>query len=88
MKRFFHQRLFLLLEALVIFAAPAFSQTASITGLISHPRGSNFTDTPAFNNPVRDIQAGNAGHITSAGAPRDIQFGLKLLFDSPEAASK
>ncbi len=40
----------------------------------------NFTNTPAFNNPVTNIQASNAGHITSAGAPRDIQLGLKLLF--------
>ncbi|HLJ13755.1 MAG TPA: hypothetical protein VKV15_04610 [Bryobacteraceae bacterium] len=40
----------------------------------------NFTNTPAFNNPVINIQASNAGHITSAGSPRDIQLGLKLLF--------
>src|SRR5579872_2151095 len=40
----------------------------------------NFTNTPAFNNPVTNIQASNAGHITSAGSPRDIQLGLKLLF--------
>ena len=40
----------------------------------------NFTNTPSFNGPVTNIQAANVGHITSAGAPRDIQLALKLLF--------
>jgi hypothetical protein len=40
----------------------------------------NFTNTASFNLPVTNIQASNAGHITSAGAPRDIQLALKLLF--------
>jgi hypothetical protein len=40
----------------------------------------NFTNTASFNGPVTNIQASNAGHITSAGAPRDIQLALKLLF--------
>jgi hypothetical protein len=40
----------------------------------------NFTNTASFNGPVTNIQAANAGHITSAGAPRDIQLALKLLF--------
>jgi hypothetical protein len=40
----------------------------------------NFTNTVSLNGPVTNIQAGNAGHITSAGAPRDIQLALKLLF--------
>jgi hypothetical protein len=40
----------------------------------------NFTNTASFNNPVTNIQAANVGHITSAGAPRDIQLALKLLF--------
>jgi hypothetical protein len=40
----------------------------------------NFTNTPAFGAPVSNIQAGNAGRITSAGEPRSIQLGLKLSF--------
>jgi hypothetical protein len=46
------------------------------------PRGEffNFTITALFNLPVTNIQASNAGHITSAGAPRDIKLALKLLF--------
>ena len=40
----------------------------------------NFTNTPAFGQPVTNIQAANAGHILAAGEPRDVQFGLKLLF--------
>jgi hypothetical protein len=40
----------------------------------------NFTNTASFNGPVTNIQAANVGHITSAGAPRDIQLALKLLF--------
>ena len=40
----------------------------------------NFTNTPAFNNPVTNIQSSTVARITSAGAPRDVQLGLKLLF--------
>lgn len=40
----------------------------------------NFTNTPAFGGPVTNIQASNAGRITSAGEPRDVQLALKLLF--------
>ncbi len=40
----------------------------------------NFTNTPAFGGPVSNIQAGNAGQITSAGEPRDIQLALKLIW--------
>jgi Carboxypeptidase regulatory-like domain len=44
----------------------------------------NFTNTPAFAQPitgiVTNIQAGNAGHILTAGEPRDVQVALKLLF--------
>ena len=40
----------------------------------------NFTNTPSFGGPVSNIQAANVGRITSAGEPRDIQFGLKLSF--------
>ena len=40
----------------------------------------NFTNTPAFGNPVANIQAGNAGQILSAGEPRRVQLALKLMF--------
>ncbi len=40
----------------------------------------NLTNTPAFANPVTNIQAANAGQILSAGEPRDVQLGLKLIF--------
>jgi hypothetical protein len=40
----------------------------------------NITNTPAFGNPITNIQAANAGQILSAGEPRDVQFGLKLIF--------
>jgi len=40
----------------------------------------NFTNTASFNGPVTNIQASNVGRITSAGAPRDIQLALKVLF--------
>jgi hypothetical protein len=40
----------------------------------------NFTNTPAFGAPVSNIQAGNAGQITSAGEPRSIQLALKLIW--------
>jgi hypothetical protein len=40
----------------------------------------NITNTPAFGNPAVNINAAGAGRITTAGEPRRIQFGLKLLF--------
>jgi hypothetical protein len=41
----------------------------------------NFTNTPTFRNPVRDISAANFGQITrTRGGPRVIQLGLKLRF--------
>jgi hypothetical protein len=40
----------------------------------------NFTNTPAFGNPVSNIQAGNAGQVLSAGEPRSIQLALKLIW--------
>ena len=40
----------------------------------------NFTNTVNFGNPNSTVNAVNAGRITSASAPRVIQFGLKLLF--------
>ena len=40
----------------------------------------NFTNTPAFGQPASVINQAGAGTITSAGAPRDIQFALKFLF--------
>ena len=40
----------------------------------------NLTNTPAFGNPVSNIQAPNAGQILSAGEPRDVQIALKLIF--------
>lgn len=40
----------------------------------------NATNTPAFNPPGLNIGAGTFGQITSAGLPREMQFGLRLLF--------
>jgi hypothetical protein len=40
----------------------------------------NATNTPAFGNPAANINAPTVGTINSAGEPRRIQFGLKLLF--------
>ena len=40
----------------------------------------NFTNTPAFGQPASTINQAGAGTITSAGAPRNIQFALKFLF--------
>jgi hypothetical protein len=40
----------------------------------------NFTNTPAFGNPVTNIQSGTVGRILSAGEPRDVQMALKLMF--------
>ncbi len=40
----------------------------------------NATNTPAFGNPVTNIQAATAGQILSAGEPRDVQVALKLIF--------
>lgn len=40
----------------------------------------NFTNTPAFNNPGTTFGTGAFGVITSAGEPRQIQFGLKIIF--------
>lgn len=42
----------------------------------------NLTNTPAFGLPIADVQAGPgvSGAIFSAGAPREVQFALKLYF--------
>ena len=40
----------------------------------------NFTNTPAFGNPVANIQSATVGRILSAGEPRDVQLALKLSF--------
>ncbi len=40
----------------------------------------NATNSPAFGNPVTNIQAATAGQILSAGEPRDVQVALKLIF--------
>ncbi|MEK7406123.1 MAG: carboxypeptidase regulatory-like domain-containing protein [Acidobacteriota bacterium] len=40
----------------------------------------NATNTPRFGNPNAQVGARNFGIISSAGAPRIIQFGLKLRF--------
>jgi hypothetical protein len=40
----------------------------------------NATNTPFFGLPGATINAAGAGIITSAGEPRRVQFGLKLLF--------
>ena len=40
----------------------------------------NTSNTPAFGNPNANITGAGVGQITSAGEPRRVQFGLKLLF--------
>jgi len=40
----------------------------------------NASNTPAFGNPNANITGAGVGQITTAGEPRRIQFGLKLLF--------
>jgi hypothetical protein len=40
----------------------------------------NLFNTANFGNPSQTILTSTAGQITSAGTPRDIQFGLKLEF--------
>jgi hypothetical protein len=40
----------------------------------------NASNTPAFGNPAVNINTAGVGQIRSAGEPRRIQFGLKLLF--------
>jgi hypothetical protein len=40
----------------------------------------NASNTPAFGNPNANITGAGAGTINSAGEPRRVQFGLKLLF--------
>jgi hypothetical protein len=40
----------------------------------------NFTNTPAFALPDRNVNLPQGGRISSAGEPRDIQLGLKLSF--------
>ena len=40
----------------------------------------NFTNTPQFNFPNSQVGNNNFGRITSAGRPRNLQFGLKYIF--------
>ena len=40
----------------------------------------NFFNRPNFSNPNTNLNSGTFGRITGAGAAREIQFGLKLLF--------
>jgi hypothetical protein len=40
----------------------------------------NFTNTPYFGRPNGVLNNVNAGTINSAGPPRVIQLGLKILF--------
>jgi hypothetical protein len=40
----------------------------------------NATNTPNFALPASNVNLPTAGQITAAGAPRQIQFGLKALF--------
>jgi hypothetical protein len=40
----------------------------------------NFLNTPAFNNPNSEVGNVNFARITSAGRPRNLQFGLKVIF--------
>jgi hypothetical protein len=39
----------------------------------------NFTNTPAFGLPSRNINSPGVGTITSADDPRRLQFGLKFI---------
>ncbi len=39
----------------------------------------NFANTPAFGQPGTTLNGLGVGQITSAGDPRRIQFGLKLI---------
>jgi hypothetical protein len=39
-----------------------------------------FTNTPRFGTPGNTLGAANFGTITSAATPRNLQFGLKLIF--------
>lgn len=40
----------------------------------------NFSNTPHFGRPNPNVNQPQGGRITSAGAPRHIQFGLKFVF--------
>lgn len=40
----------------------------------------NFTNTPEFGFPNSEVGNNNFGRITSAGRPRNLQFGLKYIF--------
>jgi len=40
----------------------------------------NASNTPAFGNPAANINTPGVGTINSAGEPRRVQFGLKLLY--------
>ena len=40
----------------------------------------NFSNTPHFNLPAANVNLPAAGTITGAGAPRQIQFGLKFVY--------
>jgi hypothetical protein len=40
----------------------------------------NVTNTPHFNNPVNNFNAGNFGQITSAYGERDVQLGARFTF--------
>lgn len=40
----------------------------------------NLTNTPHFNNPVTNFNAGNFGEVTSAYGQRNIQFALRVIF--------
>src|SRR5262249_42320993 len=60
---------------------PSFALFRHYRTLRKRQRGEffNFTNTPAFNGPVTNIQASNVGYIISARSPRSIQLALKLL---------
>ena len=44
----------------------------------------NATNTPAFGFPNAEVGNSSFGRITSAGRPRNLQFGLKLVFGRAE----
>jgi hypothetical protein len=40
----------------------------------------NVTNTPHFNNPINNFNAGNFGQITSASGERDVQLAARITF--------
>lgn len=67
---------------MVNFDFAVFKRFSITEGLAAqfHFEGFNFFNTPQFGNPNLEVGNRNFGQITSAGRPRDLQFGLKFIF--------